>query len=65
MRQVNPRWTEHKDWSSGDSGPKRRRGLWGTSTNKNPPEDWDVYPEITSVHQSASDHAAIFVDVNI
>jgi hypothetical protein len=65
MRQVNPRWTEHKDSSSGDSGPKRSRGLWGTSTNKNPPEDWGVYPEITSVHQSASDHAAIFVDVNI
>jgi endonuclease/exonuclease/phosphatase family metal-dependent hydrolase len=46
-------------------GGIERRGLWGTSTNKNPPEDWDVYPEITSVHQSASDHAAIFVDVNI
>jgi hypothetical protein len=46
-------------------GGIERRGLWGTSTNKNPPEDWDVYPEITSVHQSASDHAAIFVDVNL
>jgi len=46
-------------------GGIERRGLWGTSTNVNPPQDWAVYPEVTSVHQSASDHAAIFVDINI
>lgn len=46
-------------------GGIERRGLWGTSTNKNPPQDWAVYPEVTSVHESASDHAAIFVDVSI
>jgi endonuclease/exonuclease/phosphatase family metal-dependent hydrolase len=47
------------------AGGIERQGLWGTSTNKNPPQDWTVYPEVTSVHESASDHAAIFVDLNI
>jgi endonuclease/exonuclease/phosphatase family metal-dependent hydrolase len=46
-------------------GGLERRGLWGTPTNKYAPQDWAVYPEVTSVHQSASDHAAIFVDVNV
>jgi endonuclease/exonuclease/phosphatase family metal-dependent hydrolase len=46
-------------------GGVERRGLWGTSTNKNPPQDWAVYPEVESIHESASDHAAIFVDVNV
>jgi hypothetical protein len=47
------------------AGGLERRGLWGTPTNKNAPQDWAVYPEVTSVHQSASDHAAVFVDVNV
>ena len=42
-----------------------RKGLWGTPTNINPPRDWPIYPEIDSARQAASDHAAIFVDVDI
>ncbi len=42
-----------------------RKGLWGTPTNKNKPQDWEIFPEITSSRQAASDHAAIFVDLDI
>jgi endonuclease/exonuclease/phosphatase family metal-dependent hydrolase len=41
-----------------------RRGLWGRSTNKNPPEDWEIYDEITASVHAASDHAAIWVDLD-
>ena len=41
-----------------------RRGLWGRPTNKNPPEDWEIYPEITESVHAASDHAAIWVDLD-
>jgi endonuclease/exonuclease/phosphatase family metal-dependent hydrolase len=46
-------------------GGIERCGLWGTPTNVNPPAQWDIYPQITSAHQAASDHAAIYVDINI
>jgi endonuclease/exonuclease/phosphatase family metal-dependent hydrolase len=46
-------------------GGIERCGLWGTPTNINPPAQWDIYPQITGAHQAASDHAAIFVDINI
>ena len=46
-------------------GDIERRGLWGTPTNVNPPAQWDIYPQITSAHQAASDHAAIYIDINI
>jgi hypothetical protein len=46
-------------------GGIERHGLWGTPTNVNPPTQWDIYPGITSAHQAASDHAAIYVDINI
>lgn len=42
-----------------------RKGLWGRSTNVNPPEDWAIYPEITASKHAASDHAAIWVDVRL
>ena len=42
-----------------------RKGLWGTPTNVKPPELWDVYPEITSARHAASDHAAVWVDLDI
>ena len=42
-----------------------RKGLWGGPTNKNPPDDWDIYPEITRAVHAASDHAAIWVDLNL
>jgi hypothetical protein len=39
--------------------------LWGTPTNVNPPADWEIYGDIAGVSDSASDHAAIFVDINV
>jgi endonuclease/exonuclease/phosphatase family metal-dependent hydrolase len=47
------------------SGGIERHGLWGGPKNKNPPKDWDIYPGIEGPNQAASDHAAIFVDINI
>jgi endonuclease/exonuclease/phosphatase family metal-dependent hydrolase len=41
-----------------------RRGLWGRSTNKNPPDDWAIYDEITASVHAASDHAAVWVDLD-
>ena len=41
-----------------------RQGLWGRSTNQNPPEDWEIYPEITESAHAASDHAAVWVDLD-
>jgi hypothetical protein len=46
-------------------GGVERHGLWGAPTNENPPSAWEIYPTITESSQAASDHAAIFVDVNI
>jgi endonuclease/exonuclease/phosphatase family metal-dependent hydrolase len=46
-------------------GGIERHGVWGAPTNKNPPSAWDIYPAITNSSQAASDHAAVFVDVNI
>lgn len=46
-------------------GGLERRGLWGTPTNVNPPADWEIYGDIEGVGDSASDHAAIFVDINV
>lgn len=42
-----------------------RRGLWGNPKNKNKPSDWQIYDEITSSRHAASDHAAVFVDLDI
>jgi endonuclease/exonuclease/phosphatase family metal-dependent hydrolase len=42
-----------------------RRGLWGNPSNLNKPQDWEIYPEITAGLHAASDHAAIFVDLDI
>ncbi len=46
-------------------GGIERRGLWGDPANSTPPAQWAIYPDITSAEQAASDHAAIFVDINI
>jgi endonuclease/exonuclease/phosphatase family metal-dependent hydrolase len=46
-------------------GGVERRGLWGTPTHVNPPTGWGIYGDIEGVSDSASDHAAIFVDVNV
>ena len=42
-----------------------RKGLWGNPRNVNPPDQWYVYPEITSARHAASDHAAVWVDVDL
>ena len=44
-----------------------RKGLWGSPANVNPPapELWTVYPEITAARHAASDHAAVWVDIDI
>ncbi len=46
-------------------GGIERHGLWGDPQNKKPPKAWDIYPGIESAEQAASDHAAVFVDINI
>jgi endonuclease/exonuclease/phosphatase family metal-dependent hydrolase len=38
-----------------------RKGVWGP--NKKPA--WEVYPEMTNAEQSASDHAALWVDIDV
>lgn len=38
-----------------------RKGVWGP--NKKP--GWEVYPEMTSSYHAASDHAALWVDVDV
>jgi endonuclease/exonuclease/phosphatase family metal-dependent hydrolase len=40
-----------------------RKGLWGKKTTK--PTKWDIYQDITKSSEQASDHAAVFVDLNI
>jgi hypothetical protein len=45
-------------------GGIERHGLWGGPTNINPPADWAIYPDITGHEHAASDHAAVFVDIN-
>ena len=42
-----------------------RKGLWGTPTNKNPPQDWTVFPQINKAIHAASDHAAVWIDLNL
>jgi endonuclease/exonuclease/phosphatase family metal-dependent hydrolase len=47
------------------AGGVSRKGLWGTPTNQNPPRDWTVFPEITKSVEAASDHAAVWVDIDL
>jgi hypothetical protein len=37
----------------------------GVAHQRQPPTQWAIYPEITDPEYAASDHAAIFVDINI
>jgi endonuclease/exonuclease/phosphatase family metal-dependent hydrolase len=39
-----------------------RKGVWGSRKTK--PTDWEVYDAITSQAEQASDHAAIFLDLD-
>jgi endonuclease/exonuclease/phosphatase family metal-dependent hydrolase len=47
------------------AGGVLRKGLWGTPTNQNPPCDWTIFPEITKSVEAASDHAAVWVDIDL
>jgi endonuclease/exonuclease/phosphatase family metal-dependent hydrolase len=40
-----------------------RKGLWGG--RKTRPTDWATYPEMTESVEQASDHAAVYVELNI
>jgi endonuclease/exonuclease/phosphatase family metal-dependent hydrolase len=40
-----------------------RKGLWGTRVTR--PTAWETYPEIENRNQQASDHAAVFVDLDV
>jgi endonuclease/exonuclease/phosphatase family metal-dependent hydrolase len=40
-----------------------RKGLWGSHNAR--PAAWDTYPEMTAGHHSASDHAAVYVDLDL
>jgi endonuclease/exonuclease/phosphatase family metal-dependent hydrolase len=42
-----------------------RKGLWGNPTNVNPPARWSVFPEITHSRHAASDHALVWVDLDL
>ncbi|HEX6686698.1 MAG TPA: endonuclease/exonuclease/phosphatase family protein [Candidatus Limnocylindrales bacterium] len=42
-----------------------RKGLWGNPGNVKPPKLWSIYPEITEARHAASDHAAVWVDLNL
>jgi len=40
-----------------------RNGLWGSRVTR--PTDWPTYPQITNSSEQASDHGAIYIDLNI
>ena len=40
-----------------------RKGLWGS--RKTRPDDWATYPEMTESVEQASDHAAVYVELNM
>jgi endonuclease/exonuclease/phosphatase family metal-dependent hydrolase len=42
-----------------------RKGLWGTPSNKTRPRFWTVYDEITAGRHGASDHGAVWVDLDL
>jgi endonuclease/exonuclease/phosphatase family metal-dependent hydrolase len=47
------------------AGGVYRKGLWGDPGNKRPPRHWSVYPELTEARHAASDHAAVWVDLDL
>ena len=40
-----------------------RKGLWGDRVSR--PDDWETYPEMNQSFDQASDHALIYVDLDI
>ena len=58
LRQQEP-GTEGRGWRSRATRPV------GCADEQNPPSAWEIYPAFTESSQAASDHAAVFVDVNM
>jgi endonuclease/exonuclease/phosphatase family metal-dependent hydrolase len=42
-----------------------RKGLWGQPKNKSRPRLWTIYPEIIASRHAASNHAAVWVDLDL
>jgi len=40
-----------------------RNGLWGSRVTR--PTNWETYPDMTRSSEQASDHAAVFVDIDL
>jgi endonuclease/exonuclease/phosphatase family metal-dependent hydrolase len=49
--------------ASATGGALFRKGLWGGRVTR--PTAWETYPEITKSVEQASDHSAVYVDLNI
>ena len=49
--------------ASFSSGAVFRKGLWGDRVTR--PTAWETYPEITRSVEQASDHSAVYVELNI
>ena len=45
------------------SGGVFRKGLWGT--RKSRPDNWETYQEMNRSEEQASDHAAVFIDLDM
>jgi hypothetical protein len=43
----------------------QRERLWGDPDNVNPPSQWEVYEDLTEARHGASDHGAVFIDLDI
>ncbi|MGW1677734.1 endonuclease/exonuclease/phosphatase family protein [Saccharopolyspora sp. NPDC002376] len=42
-----------------------RKGLWGDPHNIHPPQAWEIYDSITNPVHAASDHAAVWIDIDL
>jgi hypothetical protein len=40
-----------------------RKGLWGERITR--PTEWETYPEMTRSEEQASDHGAVYLDLNL
>lgn len=54
---------EQRKYGKVTGGVVFREGVWGE--NENPPKKWEIYPTITKPVEAASDHAAIYADLDL
>ena len=60
-------WTtscSRRNWPNGHRGGVFRKGLWGDPKNINPPSRWESTRRSLS-QNAASDHAAVWVDLDL